>query len=98
MLFAESQLSVGGSQTPTVILSANETGSLDRPRGIGFDGAGNLWVANYVDPTSNLGTVVEFAAADLGTSGSPNPAVTISSTTVSSSHSLNRPSAVPFDP
>ncbi len=97
VLFAASQLSAGGSQTPTVILSSNGTGSLDRPRGIGFDGAGNLWVANYVDATSDLGTVVEFAAADLGTSGSPNPAVTISSTTVNTSDSLDGPRGVAFD-
>src|SRR5271155_1833297 len=50
VLFAASQLSAGGIQTPTVIHSSNGTGSLDRPRGIAFHGAANLWVANYTNP------------------------------------------------
>jgi len=96
-LFAASQLAAGGNQTPTVILSSNETGSIERPRGIAFDSVGNLWVANYTHQASPLGTVVEFAATDLDTSGSPNPALIISSTTVNATNSLDGPRGVACD-
>ncbi|MGO9601902.1 MAG: hypothetical protein ACLQAT_00605 [Candidatus Binataceae bacterium] len=95
--FAASQLAAGGNQIPAVILSSNGTGSIERPRGITFDDAGNLWVANYTHQASPLGTVVEFAAADLGTSGSPNPAVIISSTAVNATNSIDGPRGVAFD-
>jgi ligand-binding sensor domain-containing protein len=96
-LFTRHQLATGGYQNPAVLISSNSSGSLSRPRGITLDAAGNLWVANYVGGANNLGTVVEFAAADLDVSGSPNPAVTISSTPVGETNSINGCRGVAFD-
>jgi secreted PhoX family phosphatase len=68
-----SQLTSTGTPTPAVTLSATG-GSLDAPRGIAFDGSGNLWVANY-----GGSSVVEYTSSQLTASGSPTPAVTLSS-------------------
>lgn len=59
---------------PDVILDGP---ALNRPRGLAFDGAGNLWVANGVRAMVNQ--IVQIAAADLGASGEPSAAVTITS-------------------
>lgn len=61
--FTPQQLSAGGAQTATVTL-----GGLDGPRGLALDNGGNLWV------TQAFSTVMQIAAADLVTSGSPTPA------------------------
>ena len=85
--FAASQLAASGSPTPAVTLSATG-GSLNRPGLLAFDASGNLWVAN-----GGNHTVVEFAASQLGASGSPTPTVTVSAT----SGSLNNPAGLAFD-
>ena len=46
------------------------------PNGLAFDGHGNLWVANVCNSPS-IPTVVEFAASQLATSGTPTPTVSI---------------------
>jgi sugar lactone lactonase YvrE len=86
--FSPSQLAASGSPTPVVTLSAN-AGSLDGPAGLAFDASGNLWVSN-IDGTST--TVVEFAASQIATSGSPAPSVTITG------GSLSEPFGLAFDP
>jgi alpha-tubulin suppressor-like RCC1 family protein len=56
--------------------------------GLAFDGSGDLWVASPVTDT-----VTEYAKAQLSQSGSPAPAVILSSL----DGSLNGPSSVAFD-
>jgi hypothetical protein len=73
--FSASQLASSGSPVPTVTLSDNGRGSLNRPGALAFDGGGNLWVVG-----SNGFAVVEFARSQLGSTGSPTPAVTLTST------------------
>jgi sugar lactone lactonase YvrE len=87
--FAASQLAASGSPTPAVTLGAT-SGSLGGPSGLAFDasGSGNLWVTN-----TNASTVVEFTASQLGASGSPTPAVTLSA----ANGSLSSPSGLAFD-
>jgi hypothetical protein len=70
--FTKSQLAASGSPTPAVTLS-NNSGSLDGPNGVAFDNAGDLWVANQLNSSA-----VEFTPSQLGASGSPVPARTIS--------------------
>jgi hypothetical protein len=73
--FSASQLTSGGSQSATVLLSDDGSGtSLDGTGEIAFDKNGNLWVPNY---SSN--TVVEYAKAQLTTSGNPAPTVKLNS-------------------
>jgi sugar lactone lactonase YvrE len=69
--FAASQLAASGATTPAVVITASG-GSLGGPVGLAFDVGGNLWVAN-----ATAGSVVEFAASQLATSGSPVPSVTL---------------------
>lgn len=85
--FAVGQLAASGSPTPHVTLSA-ANGSLAFPGAMTFDAQGNLWVANEDDSS-----IVEFAAAQLTTSGSPTPAVVIGAT----AGSLDVPSGVAFN-
>jgi sugar lactone lactonase YvrE len=84
--FAPRQLAASGSPTPTVTLSTN-SGSLDFPFGLAFDGSGDLWVSNI-----SGGSVVEFSAAQIAASGSPTPTATISGA------SVFFPSGLAFDP
>ncbi len=72
--FSASQLTTGGTKSPTVLLSDDGSGSLDEPGEIAFDHKGNLWVPNQA-----ADTVVEYAKDQLTSSGSPTPAVTLSS-------------------
>ena len=70
-----SQLTSGGTKSPTVVLSDDGSGtSLHLPGEIAFDKKGNLWVPNLV---SN--TVVEYAKGQLASSGNPAPTVKLSS-------------------
>jgi sugar lactone lactonase YvrE len=85
--FTASQLGASGSPAPAVTLSATG-GSLNRPTTLAFDASGTLWVGNV-----GSNTVVAFTASQLGASGSPAPAVTLSAT----GGSLNNPIALAFD-
>ena len=71
--YTPSQLENSGSPTPAVTLSATK-GSLLFPCALAFDRAGNLWVGNEAGTN-----VVEYGASQLTASGSPTPAVTLSS-------------------
>jgi len=82
--FAAASLGASGSLTPTVTITATPvetidgiTTSLDGPDGLAFDPSGNLWVSNL--QSDNAGSVAEFTAAQLATSGNPSPAVFLDS-------------------
>ncbi len=71
--YTPAQLAASGNPTPAVTISA-ASGSLSYPDDLAFDSAGDLWVVNaFTD-----GTVVEYTPAQLASSGSPTPQVTIS--------------------
>lgn len=89
--FTPAQLASSGTPTPTVTISSTGGGSLNGPVALAFDSAGDLWVGNGNGPP---GTIVEFTPAQLASSGSPTPAVTISSNP-SSRDDLN---GMAFDP
>jgi sugar lactone lactonase YvrE len=75
-----------GSQGPIHILTA--ANSLVNPAGLAFDTRGNLWISN----TGNQ-TVVAFTPAQLAGTGSPAPAIVLSST----GGSLTLPTGLAFD-
>jgi sugar lactone lactonase YvrE len=79
-----SQLGVNGGPAPSVALTV--TGSPILEDGA-FDRSGNLWVANW----SNA--LIKYTPAQLATTGSPTPSVTISPV----SGSLNSPAGMAFD-
>jgi sugar lactone lactonase YvrE len=85
--FTQAQLATSGSPVPPVTISANN-GSLESPEPTAFDAAGNLWVAN-----ARNNTIVKFTPAQLATSGSPVPQVTISA----NNGSLINPFVLTFD-
>ncbi|MHB1936273.1 MAG: Vgb family protein [Acidobacteriaceae bacterium] len=95
----------GGSVTitPNVVLSDDGNQSIQGPWALAFDSSGNLWSSNagYYGMINNLihaaNTVVEFPKASLAASGSPNPAVTLSSAMVDGNGSLNFPKGIAFD-
>ena len=78
--YKPTQLTASGSPTPAVTITsdAKTPPSLDGPENLALDASGNLWVAN-----SHSNTVVEYTPTQLTASGSPAPAVTISSKTAS---------------
>ncbi len=85
--FARRQLATG-SPTPAATISSGPSDSLDEPQGLAFDSVGDLWVAN-----DNSDTVVELKPRQLVT-GSPTPAVTVSSALPGS---LDGPADLAFD-
>ena len=87
--YTSSQLTSSGSPTPAVTITAN-AGSIVGPLFIAFDASGALWVANG---NNGQNTVVSFSAAQLASSGSPVPAVTLSAI----AGSLSNPGGLAFD-
>lgn len=79
--------------TPNVILSDDGNNSIQAPWALVFDTAGDLWSSNANTPF----TVVEFAATNLGTSGSPTPIVTLSPTTDKKNITLAAPNGIAFN-
>jgi serine/threonine protein kinase, bacterial len=84
--FAASDLASTGTRTPLVTLGATAVpvsggtaNSLDDPEGLAFDDddSGNLWVANI--SSNNVGSLVEYTASQLSSSGSPSPNVFLNS-------------------
>jgi streptogramin lyase len=69
--YTPSQLAAGGTLTPAVTISSN-SGSLADPKGVAFDGHGDLWVSNF-----STNKLVEFTPTQLSAGGSPVPAVTL---------------------
>lgn len=85
--YRAAQLEASGSPAPAIVLSANGP-SLANARGIAFDAAGNLWVAN-----SAARTIVAFSPAQLAASGTPTPRVVLSA----AEGALPVPVALAFD-
>jgi secreted PhoX family phosphatase len=79
--------------TPNIMLSDDGKGSIQGPWALAFDSSGNLWSSNANSPD----TVVQFSKASLAASGSPTPAVTLSSAMVSGTPSLSSPNGIAFD-
>jgi secreted PhoX family phosphatase len=97
--FTADQLTASGSPAPAVTLTATTVNgttanSFDDPAGITFDRHGNLWVANLF--SDQVGSVAEFSAADLATSGSPQPLVFIDSNAAATN--LKSPLMLTFGP
>ena len=86
--FTPAQLETSGQRVPAVTIGSNGT-SLTVTKGIAFDRAGNLWVAN-----SNF--IDEFLANDLASTGSPTPAVVL--TPPSPNSRTFEPYGLTFDP
>jgi streptogramin lyase len=86
--YAKSQLASSGTPTPTVTLTSTG-GSLSGSLSLVFDGAGDLWVADY---TNN--SVVKFSPSQLSASGSPTPAATLAG----SATGINAPTGLAFPP
>lgn len=84
---ASADLGTSGTPAPAVILNANAD-SITTPVGLGFDNAGNLWVANQTPHT-----LVQFSSSQIASSGAPAPGVTITSGVFSSGFAFN-PAAV----
>jgi hypothetical protein len=84
--YSASQLTTSGNPAPAVTLTPNGA-SMMVPAGIAFDASGNMWVAN-----AGGGSLVEFAASQISSSGSPVPTITIASS------SATRPFALAFNP
>lgn len=85
--YRAAQLEASGSPAPAIVLSASGP-SLANARGIAFDAAGNLWVAN-----SAARTIVAFSPAQLAASGTPTPRVVLSA----AEGALPVPVALAFD-
>lgn len=102
--FSASQLTGTGlaqNLTPAVVLTpAHHKGdcnsTIDAPYGIAVDGAGDLFVANVRVHGGCKGSLAEFSAGSIGSSGSPKPEVFI--TTDSKRNSLDAPNAITFGP
>lgn len=99
--FAAADLAMSGTPTPKVIIIATPVVtpdgialSLDFPEGLVFDSAGNLWVANL--ESDNAGSLAEFTTAQLGSSGSPSPAVFLDSDIFGTN--IHQPSLLTFGP
>ncbi|MGH9089973.1 MAG: hypothetical protein ACRDZR_01110 [Acidimicrobiales bacterium] len=85
--YTAAQLASNGAKPPSVVITDDGARSLACPQGLAFDGTGDLWVGNVdytttvTGPPGSLGSLVELTPAQLAHSGSPTPAVTITSTT-----------------
>jgi uncharacterized protein YjiK len=102
--FSANQLNgTGLSQelTAAVVLSPTHhsgacSASIDGPYGVAVDGAGNLYVSNANIGGQCFGSLVEFAAKKIQSSGSPKPKAFI--TTDGQHTSINSPNALTFGP
>lgn len=78
---------------PNIMLSDDGKQSIQGPSALAFDSSGNLWSSNANTPN----TVVQFPKSSLSVTGSPAPAVTLSTAMVSGNASLNAPKGIAFD-
>jgi sugar lactone lactonase YvrE len=96
--FTPVQLAISGAPVPDVTIQASTTpagSTISFPRGLAFDKDGNLWVTS--GDTQTPGKVVMFTPAQLAVSGSPVPAVTISSNNDNNLTSIIQPIGLAFD-
>ena len=98
-MFTAAQLKAGGTQSATVIISDDGSGSVDCPEPVAFEADGSLWVANNDDPVQGRGSAVKFKSDQLTMTGTPTPAVMLTATTVTSTtaHSFGDPTGLAFD-
>jgi hypothetical protein len=78
---------------PDVTLSDDGKGSIQAPWALIFDTFGNLWSSNANAPN----TIVKFAQTSLLASGTPVPAVTLSSVMIAQNSTLAAPNGIAFD-
>jgi sugar lactone lactonase YvrE len=87
-----------GTATPTPTVTISSTGGAN----LAFTRSGDLWMVTGGGPncfgTPCTNELVEFTRAQLSTSGSPTPAVTIASAIVGSTQSLDGPYGVAIAP
>jgi hypothetical protein len=105
-MYAAADLNGSGTVTPTPAITLtsslygakNLLSSFDGPRGLAFDNLGDLWVGNRLQPRNGLGSgsMVEFSASQLTTSGSPLPVRAILSNHLETN--LNSPVYMTFGP
>ncbi len=82
--YSASQLATSSGVAPSITLSFPFTLSFNiDASGVAFDSSGNMWVA---DQTSNV--VVAYTPAQLGSGGSPAPAITLSGPALESVYAL----------
>ena len=79
--------------TPSATLSDDGNGSIQAPWALVFDAAGDLWSSNANAPN----TIVEFTPSQLTMTGSPTPAITLSSVAVGTNQTLVAPNGIAFD-
>jgi sugar lactone lactonase YvrE len=89
--FSASQLASSGNPLPVVTFSQGSAINPFRPTQLAFDRTGNLWFTDLI-----ASAIFEFAVNQLGTSGTPTPAVTLSASGTSSP--IVYPLAIAFDP
>jgi len=102
--FSASQLAGSGlsqNLTPAVVLTATHHSgscnkSVDGPYGLAVDGSGNLFVANSQVRGGCRGSLAEFLAGSIETTGSPKPKVFI--TNDGTPNSIHGPNALTFGP
>lgn len=98
--FTANQLTATGlatDLTPAVVISASSRGgschlSLDGPYGVAVDGSGNLFVSNANKAGGCLGSLAEFSAGSIASTGSPKPNAFITGS------DLNSPNAITLGP
>jgi sugar lactone lactonase YvrE len=82
------QPKVSGTPTPAITIGDDGSNSLNSPLGMAIDPAGGIWVANGNNPPYS---VVRFSPSQLTASGTPVPAVTLTTS------SIDEPAAIAFD-
>lgn len=80
------------SLTPSVTVTTDSSGSIQGPWGLTFDSDGDLLVSN-----ATASNVVQIAAANLASSGTPTPSLTLTSTTVGGNPTIATPNGICLD-
>jgi sugar lactone lactonase YvrE len=88
--FTPSQLATSGAPVPKVTITSDGVvpASISAPGSLAVDGSGNLWIGN-----AGNNTVVRLTPTQLSATGTPTPAVTLTST----ANSLDNPNSLVFD-
>jgi sugar lactone lactonase YvrE len=76
VMFTRAQLLSNGAPAPQVTITT-PSGSI--PNGIAFDNRGSLWVSDALVLLTGSGSVFGFTASQIGATGAPTPAVTLTS-------------------
>jgi sugar lactone lactonase YvrE len=83
--FTPSQLAASGAPVPKVTITTDGVvpASISAPASLAVDGSGNLWIGN-----GGNNTIVSLTPAQLSATGTPTPAVTLTSTAITAPDSL----------